>query len=95
MSKSSLQHPSTTKLNAAGLSPDVSMNLAERQPEADEMQIMQAIQEVSRSVPWSCYYYCHITNIVSFCSIIPPDVLFIIIGPTYLHLLTSSRLHNV
>ncbi|UZJ56040.1 hypothetical protein CBS101457_005360 [Exobasidium rhododendri] len=41
-----MMHPSNVKLNAAGLTPEDSMNLPERKPELDEMIIMQAVQEM-------------------------------------------------
>jgi len=48
MSKpSALMHSSNTKLNAAGMTPDNSMNLPERQAELDEVVIMQAVKEVN------------------------------------------------
>jgi hypothetical protein len=48
MSKpATLMHPSNTKLNAAGLTPDQSLMLPERMPEQDEKPVMQAVHEVS------------------------------------------------
>lgn len=40
---------SNLKLNAAGLTPDHSLTLPERAPQADEQEILQAIQEVGPS----------------------------------------------
>lgn len=51
-------HPSNTRLNAAGLAPEHSKLLPERQPKDDEATILNAIEEVSARIGISppCWY---------------------------------------
>lgn len=46
---SQLLHHSSVKLNAAGLTPECSLVLPERAAKEDEVAIMHAIEEVSRT----------------------------------------------
>ncbi|PWN93658.1 hypothetical protein FA10DRAFT_264280 [Acaromyces ingoldii] len=61
---SAFAHPSNTKLNAAGLTPDHSLVLPERGPQPDEVEILKALSELYALQPAETSFALFAPNVV-------------------------------